>query len=104
MTVGIVATTNFFVKEENGFFIMTPISFLNTIKTEKSVATWRMTDSSRKSPSIPKNLLSRTKCPLEEIGKNSLIPCKIAKTITPNIKKTPKDILIIFERKYEFNA
>lgn len=76
-TVGIVAMYIIFAGRENGFLIRNFISFHSTITTAKSVAKCKSTLKKTKSSLVPKILLKSTKCPLDETGKNSVMPCKM---------------------------
>ena len=75
MIVTKVAKHNFFISCENGCLSKYNISFLMTTKMESSVATCKniLTKSEFSSPNmLPKS----NKCPLDEIGRNSVNPCK----------------------------
>ncbi len=86
--VGIVAMIRFSPSLEKGCRRMCQISFLKTITTDKSVATCRMIETKRVSSSL-KRLPNKTKCPLDETGKNSVNPCNRPKNASAKISTIP---------------
>ena len=66
---------------ENGLFINAKSSFLITTHIESRVAKCKTIETNKESD-MPKRWEHKTKCPLDEIGKNSVIPCT-----KPRIKK-----------------
>lgn len=75
---------NFFSCSLNGFLIISQISFRITIKTDKRVAMCKRILTKRLS-FMPKIELKRTRCPLDDTGKNSVKPCKSPRIINANI-------------------
>ena len=71
---------------ENGRRIKAKISLRSTTQIERRVATWRIMLTKSES-SMPKRFDRSTKCPLDEIGKNSHKPCTSPKTISTSISK-----------------
>ena len=74
MTVNSVEKYSFLAISQKGWRIKNHIFFQNTTKTAKSVAICKNTEKPKKFPSMPNMLLNSTRCPLEEMGKNSVAP------------------------------
>lgn len=89
--VGIVAITNFKDCSENGCVNMYNISFLKTMQTDISVATCKIIETNNVSSTL-KSCPNKTKCPLDETGKNSVNPCVRPKKIKARISNIIKPL------------
>ena len=97
-TVIMVERYSFLASEEKGWRISHQICFLKTITTANSVARCKNTEKPIKLSDILKILLNKTKCPLEETGKNSVAPW-----IIPKIIASITLINIFYAIRFSFN-
>ena len=70
----------------NGFFIIWISSFLYTTRTASNVPMCNIVSRNNPASSNEKRCLPKYKCPVLEIGKNSVSPCMI-----PRIRASQKD-------------
>ena len=79
MTVGMQERYSIFAFLEKGCLIKSSTCFLKTTITEVNVAKCNSRLKNKKSSLIPNSFSNKIKCPLDEIGKNSVSPCTTPK-------------------------